>query len=203
MRITEIKKQKRGQRVNIYLDGRFGFGITNSALVDFDLFVNKELSAAEIEEIIKKDQASKALQKCFRWLGIRPRSEKELRDKLKEKQFDPKIINQAIGQIKELGYLNDQEFTRMFIEMKKSKGRMVIQRELRRKGIDEEIIKNSLAKYYSSDEELESALNLAEKKMCTYKKLPALKTKQKLARYLAGRGFNWEIIQEVLHRLAP
>ncbi|MDD2646553.1 MAG: RecX family transcriptional regulator [Patescibacteria group bacterium] len=201
MRITEIKKQKRGNRANVYLDGRFGFGATANALVDFDLFVNKELSQSEVNVIIKKDQAAKAMQKCFLWLGIRPRSEKELRDKLKEKKFDPQIVNQTIKQIEELGYLNDKEFTRMFIEMKKSKGKIFIQQELRRKGIEQKIIKDALENYYPLEEEIESALRLAERKIKSYKNLPNYKIKQKLAQYLAGRGFNWGVVSQVFEKL--
>jgi len=201
MKITDIQEQKRKNRVNVYLDERFGFGAAKEILVDFDLYLGKELAPEEVEKIIKQDQANKALQKCFRLLGLRPRSEKELRDRLKEKQFDPKIIDQTIKKVAELGYLNDAEFTRAFIEMKKSKGRIAIRLELRRKGVDEEIIKDSLAKYYSGEEEIESALNLAQKKLRTYKKLPLLKIKQKLSQYLASRGFGWDIIKNVLRQI--
>jgi len=134
---------------------------------------------------------------------LRPRSEKELRDKLKAKQFDPKIIDQAIKKVEELGYLNDAEFARAFIEMKKSKGKIAIRFELRRKGVDGEIIKSSLEKYYSTDEETGSALSLAQKKLRTYKRLPPFKIKQKLSQYLAGRGFNWDIIKDVLRQILP
>jgi regulatory protein len=201
MLITEIKKQKRGNRVNIYLDGRFGFGVAANALVDFDLYLNKNLIQSEIDEIVKKDQAGKALQKCFLWLGLRPRSEKELRDKLKDKEFDQKIIDQTMEQVAELGYLNDKEFARMFIEMKKSKGKIFIQQELRRKGVDQRIIKESLESHYPASEEVESALRLAEKKIKFYKNLPEYKIKQKLAQYLAGRGFNWGIVSQVFEKL--
>jgi regulatory protein len=201
MRITDIQEQKRKNRVNVYLDERFGFGVAKAVLVDFDLYIGKELEQSEVDKIVVQDQANKALQKCFLLLGLRPRSEKELRDKLKAKQFDPKIINQTIKKVEELGYLNDAEFTRIFIEMKKSKGKIAIRLELRRKGVDDEIIRRSLAKYYSTDEEIESALNLAQKKLRTYKKLPSIKIKQKLSQYLAGRGFSWEIISNVMRKV--
>lgn len=124
MRITDIQeqKQRRKNRVNVYLDERFGFGADKTILVDFDLYIGKELDQPEIDKIVVQDQANKALQKCFLLLGLRPRSEKELRDKLKIKQFDPKIIDQTIKKVEELGYLNDAEFARIFIEMKKEQG---------------------------------------------------------------------------------
>lgn len=201
--MTDIQEQKRKNRVNVYLDERFGFGVAKEILVDFDLYIGKELEQSEVDKIVVQDQANKALQKCFRLLGLRPRSEKELRDKLKEKQFDPKIIDQTIKKVAELGYLNDAEFARAFIEMKKSKGKIAIRFELRRKGVDDEIIKSSLEKYYSSDEETGSALNLAQKKLRTYKKLPPFKIKQKLGQYLAGRGFSWDIIKDALRQILP
>ncbi|MGC9048857.1 MAG: regulatory protein RecX [Patescibacteria group bacterium] len=204
MRVTAIKEQKRRNRVNIYLDNKFAFGLSKEALVDFALFEGKELTEAETDRILEQDQKVRALQKCFRWLGIRARSEKELEKKLREKGFAPKIIQQTIQRIKELGYLNDEKFACLFIEMRKAgrpKGKFAIQRDLKQKGIDEEIIKKTLRKFYPENEEIEKALNLAKKKVKTYGQIPQQKIYQKLANFLAGRGFGWPIIKKVLDKI--
>lgn len=201
MKITAIKEQKRKNRVNIYLDGKFAFGLSKESLVDFRLFEGQELTQSEVDKILEEDQKVKALQKCFYWLGIRARSEKELEDKLREKGFAPKIVKQTIARLKELGYINDEEFTRLFIETRKigrPKGRFVIQRDLKQKGISEDIIKKSLEKFYSEKEEFEAALGLAKKKFQTYGRIPREKRYQKLANFLANRGFGWSIIKGVL-----
>ena len=54
MIITSIKQQKNKNRVNVYLDNEFGFGIDLDNFVLLHLKVNQELSAQEVEEIVKK-----------------------------------------------------------------------------------------------------------------------------------------------------
>lgn len=198
MKITAIKQQKRISRVNVFLDEQFAFGLSKKTLIDFDLFVGKEITEKEIDEILEKDQRVKALEKSFRFLGIRPRSQKELVKKLKEKGFAEKIIQKTLKKLKEFGYLDDEKFARAWSEMRKlsGKGKFVIQRELKEKGIDEEIIKKILEEYKEEDE-FERVLELAEKKIKTYKNLKQFEQKQKLARFLASRGFSWTIISEV------
>jgi regulatory protein len=204
MLITAIKEQKNKNRVNIYLDNRFAFGLAKEVLVDFSLSEGQELTEEEIDKILEKDQKVKALQKCFRWLSIRARSEKELENKLKEKGFASKIIKQTIERIKELGYLNDKEFARLFVEMRKTgrpKGKFFIRRDLKQKGISEDIIKETLTKFYSEKEEKELALSLAKKKIKSYGHIPNEKIYQKLANFLASRGFGWPVIKEVLDKI--
>lgn len=203
MRITAIKEQVSKKRVNIYLNDKFSFGLSKEALVDCGLSEGKELTEAEIDKILEADQRVKALQKCFRWLSIRARSEKELEKKLKEKGFAPKIIKQTIERIKELGYLNDEEFARFFVEIKKinRKGPVAISRDLKQKGVDGEIIKKSLKRFYTATEEKEAALSSAKKKLNSCQNLPRQKQYQKIAKFLVGRGFSWSIVKEVVHIL--
>lgn len=203
MRITNIKEQKRKNRVNIYLDNKFAFGLSKKTLVDFGLSEGKELTESEIDKILEADQKVRALEKCFCWLGIRARSEKELENKLKEKGFVPKIIKKTIERVKEFGYLNDEEFTRLFIETKKiaAKGPIAISQDLKQKGVDKETIKKSLKKLYPPIEEREVALSLAKKKLNFYQNLSRQKVYQKLSRFLLQRGFSWPIVKEVLKKI--
>lgn len=199
MKITKISQQKQTSRVNVYLDEEFAFGISKIALVDFDLFVGKDLNQKEINEILEKDQRIKALEKSFRWLGMRPRSRKEIEKKLKEKGFAKKIIKKTLKKLEEYGYLNDKKFAQSWLEARKltGKGKFVVRRELREKGIRENLAKKILARY-SPKEEIEIAKNLIERRRARYKDLNPLERKQKIARYLASRGFSWEAISQIL-----
>lgn len=201
-KITAITQQKRSSRVNVFIDEKFAFGISKKTLVDFDLSNGKILSQKEITEILKRDQQNKALEKSFRLLGVRPRSQKELEKKLKEKGFVPEIIKKVIARIKELGYLDDKKFAKAWLESRKlsRKGKYVVQRELKQKGVTEEIVKKTISSYTPKDE-LEIAIELAGKKMKTYENLDKFKKRQKLAAFLANRGFSWGVIQEVLNKI--
>lgn len=201
-KVTAITQQKRSTRVNIFIDEQFAFGLSKKTMVDFDLHNGKVLTAKEISEILEKDQLTKALEKSFRLLGIRLRSQKELEKKLKEKEFAPEIIKKTIDRIKELSYLDDKKFARAWVESRKlsRKGKYVILRELKQKGVAEEIVKKTIS-CYTPNQELEIALELAEKKIKTYKDLDKFKIRQKLSRFLASRGFGWDTIIKVLDKI--
>lgn len=206
MKITKITQQKRSSKVNIFIDDQFAFGISKKTLVDFDLYQGKTLTKREINKILEKDQKNKALEKSFRLLAVRPRSKKELEKKLKEKGFALKIIKNTLKRLKELGYLDDKKFAQSWLESRKAlaKGKYVIQKELREKGIAEEIVKKTLERYSKKDE-IKIAYQLLRKKMKGFKKEGSSGSlflqKQKLAHFLASRGFSWETIKEALKKI--
>ena len=144
-------------------------------------------------------EEKKALSKALKYLAIKPRSRKELKDKLKEKKFSQDMIENALRKVDDFGYLDDEDCAKSFLELKKSmgKGKIFIARELKRKGVDEEIIKGVLSRFYSETDEHEIAKTLAQKKFPNY---PELKPREtiKLKNLLFQRGFSWEIIDKFL-----
>ena len=71
--ITSIKPQKNGKRVNIYLDGEYGFGLDLENFVKLGLKVEQEFTDEEIEKIIKKAEFQKVYDKILRFGSLRPR----------------------------------------------------------------------------------------------------------------------------------
>jgi len=144
-------------------------------------------------------EGKKAFSKALKYLAIKPRSRKELKDKLKEKKFSQDMIENALRKVDDFGYLDDEDFAKSFLELKKGagKGKIFIARELKRKGVDEEIIKGVLSRFYSETDEHEIAKTLAQKKFPNY---PELKPREtiKLKNLLFQRGFSWEIIDKFL-----
>src|SRR3972149_10018566 len=85
--ITAIKPQKNNKRLNIYLDGKFGFGIDLENFVKLKLKVEQELEDKQIEEIVKKAEFQKTFEKILRFVTLRPRSEKEISNWLRRKKI--------------------------------------------------------------------------------------------------------------------
>ena len=69
----------------------------------------------------------------------------------------------------------------------------LIKLELKQKGIDPETI-NHLQ--LTIDNDLESARKLVEKKIGRLEGLPKQEIYQKLGRYLASKGFDWDTIKK-------
>ena len=82
MKITDIKPQKkRSDRFNIYADDQFVCGLSEDTIIDSGIEIDQEINQKEIDELIGKDQNAKAFDKAIRFLGYRPRTEKEIYSK--------------------------------------------------------------------------------------------------------------------------
>lgn len=141
----------------------------------------------------------------FRLIKFRLRSEKELRDKLKSKHYEPSIIEELISYFKGLGYCDDREFARSWISCRllKPLALRAIAFELKQKGIGREIINELISEKKSVISELDIAMELAKSRL---EKLKAAvgkddKIKQKLYYYLGRRGFSSDITNEVINQL--
>jgi len=201
MKITAIEKQKKEGRYNIYLDGEFAFGLYKESIFDFGLRVNDELDENKITEIRECDETGFGKKVAYGFLNFKPRTEKEVRKKLKEKKISAKSTDKIIESLKSLKYLNDGAYAKMFVESKllrKPQGRRMISIKLKEKGIDKEIVEQTLQDHYSEDSEIMKAkdlLNKFEKKVRA--KSPADK-KQKCFRHLISKGFDFDIIGKVM-----
>src|SRR3989304_5220176 len=103
--ITSIKQQKNKNRVNVYLDDKFGFGIDLDNFVILGLKVNQELSEKEVEEIVRKAEFQKTLDKLLRFATLRPRSEKEIKDYFKRKKVHESLQPDLFAKLKKLDLL--------------------------------------------------------------------------------------------------
>lgn len=156
------------------------------------------------------DSFEKFYNSSLKFLSYRPRSEKEVRDNLTRKSRKSRkkvekldeIIDKVVNKLKEQNFINDLEFAKWWVEQRttfKPRSVKLIKIELKQKGIDEEIIECQMSIPIESGpiSNLEMAKKLVEKKIKRMD-LSNLKDKQKLQRYLAGKGFDWGIIEEVL-----
>lgn len=196
-KITAIEPQAKAKnRVNILIDDKFSFGIDERLLVDFDLYVGREILDSDIQKYKEGDDLQKCMEKAFRFLSYRPRSEKEMRDKLSEK-YDETIVKKAMKKLTEYGYVNDAEFARSWVESRKTgRGKRALAYELVRKGVTKDIIETTLS-YLSDDSEFESALELV-KKRSKFKNLNRDEKYKKIAPFLARRGYSYDIIKRVI-----
>jgi regulatory protein len=147
------------------------------------------------------DDFEKFYKAAIRFLSFRPRSEKELRDYLAKKKCDDLTSKRIIESLTRDKFLNDQEFVRWWVEQRtllKPKAWRVIKYELKQKGISDELINDKGLMINDKD----AAMKLAEKKLRTiHDKEDKWKVQEKLGRYLASKGFDWDTIKAVLASL--
>jgi len=142
------------------------------------------------------------LEQAMRLLSVRPHAEKELLFKLIRRQVPAAAAAAAIAECKRLGYLNDAQLAEDAASLLSSRGygprRM--QQQLRQKGVNSELIQSALA-----NEELDhqsSAREAASYKLRLLSRETDIRKKRdKLYRFLLGRGFSFEVIKQVVGEL--
>lgn len=198
--ITAIEPQKRKKgRFNIFVDGKFAFGLDEKILADFNFKIGQNLTQNKIEEIITAAELGKIIDKVYNFLSFRPRSAKEIEQYLKRKKFGEEEKKIVLKKLEKSGFINDVEFAKFFVESRvkfRPKGTRLITAELRQKGVDREIIEKVLAQIGISEVEL--AQKSISKKLDNFLKLPQLKARNKIAQFLARRGFSWETIKIII-----
>ena len=140
------------------------------------------------------------------FLSFRPRSEKEMRDYLTKKKCDDLTAQKIIESLLRTKFIDDEEFARRFVEQRtkfKPKANRVIKYELKQKGITQELIDQLFEDKEESDtSDFAKALDLAERKMPRYARIEdKRKVYEKLGRFLASKGFDWDTVKQVIDRV--
>ena len=196
--LTQISETKKG-RYALFFDGEFAFSLDAGTFADADLHQDDELEPWQIEELRKKSDTRRALDKAMDLLALRDHAAGELYDKLCRK-FDPHSAAAAVARAGELGLLNDESFARRRAAelLRKRKSRREILMDLNAKGIDRDTaaaVVEDLSTDEEEDPDLASARALVERQYAS--KLAQGKEPQ-VAAALARRGFSHSVIRTVL-----
>lgn len=198
-KITAIEVQKRTpNRVNIYLDGEFAFGLAR--IVAAWLRVGQELSEEKIEQLQAEEACERAFQQAMLFLSYRARSESEIRQNLRKHEIPEQVIEQTLERLKQDGLANDHQFANTWVENRSAfrpRSRRMMAMELRQKGLDDEAI-SSVTK--SVDDEA-LAYEAAQKRVPRLKDLEWSEFRKKMSDFLGRRGFSYSVIAPVVTRI--
>lgn len=204
-KITKIEYQKKNKdRFNIYLDEEYAFAIDMNILIQYSLKKDMIVDDDLIEDILSSEERLSVYNYGIYILSKSAKCESDLRLKMKNKGFEPQLIENAINKLKEQRYLDDEMYCEMFINDKiniSKYGVRKIRELLYYKGIDKEIIEENL-KYISREGEEERAYLLAVKKNSIIKEEDARKKSVKLSNYLIGKGFEYDVVKKTVSRLS-
>jgi regulatory protein len=150
---------------------------------------------------LDKKTLTRAKNTAYRFLTYRPRSRAEIIQKLQEKEFEDAIIEAVLADLERLGYVNDQQFAVQWAASRVrlgAFGRRRIEQELKKKGIDREVVKQTLADVCGDHAEIETAKKAAERKLASTMSLDRETRRRRLAGFLERKGFSFEVIRSVL-----
>ncbi|MGQ0600654.1 MAG: RecX family transcriptional regulator, partial [Anaerolineales bacterium] len=147
MKVTALRVQARNKnRVNVYLDGKFAFGLAK--LEAARLRIGQELDEAAVARLRSADNREQVHERALKLIARRPRSETEMRDNLKKHGVLPELIDAEIARPRESGLLNDDAFAKLWVENRaafRPRSKRILQVELKRKGVPPAAMKAALA----------------------------------------------------------
>ena len=204
MRVLKVVKKGKND-VTIQLDDDKYLILKLEVFLKSGLKKSDEISEDRFSFLIEQNKLFYIKQKAFRLLGRRQHSSSELRRKLWNKDYEQKLIDEVIEDLSKNGYIDDTEFIRVFVAEKsktKNWSRKRIKSELIKRGLDSKLIDKILSEQYS-ESDYDNASTVAKKKVevLTKRNLEKKELRTKLSTYLFSKGFDYEVIKDVVNQI--
>jgi regulatory protein len=196
--ITAIEKQPRRPRANIALDGEYAFSLRLDVITLAGLQVGQGLLPEQRQEMEAEDQRLGAIEAALKLLAAGPRTQRDLRERLRRRGFGQEAADHALQRMRELGYLNDAAFARFYVEARRPSPRSnrALAFELSRKGIDKQLVTSALEGHSDAD----AAYEAAQRRLRNLTGLDRQTFERKLGSFLSGRGFAYSITRATVAR---
>ena len=186
--------------VRIHLDDGRDYWIQKN---DFPLTEFYEGDTYDKTQFLKKIsicQYPRALNYAVSLLARRPYSKKEILFRLVRRRYTEEVADLVVYKLQKEGLLDDESFCEQWIRFRLDRryGPDVIKRELKMKGISEEVILNVFRKF-DSETELDNAVILAKKVLkhvCSVD--DKRKIRHKAVTSLVRKGYSWETAQNAV-----
>jgi regulatory protein len=201
MLITKIQRVRRERnRYIVYIDEQPVLRVSETTLVKAGLTAGGAIDQATIESLSGAERRETAYQIALNLVSYRPRSSKEILDKLARKGYEGELSREVVERLKDQRLLNDLEFARMFVRDRlkgKPMGRALLRKKLMEKGISFQLSERVLKEYVTEDNEETAAKALLTRKLKAsfgrFSAMDAATRQRKLMEYLLRRGFSADI----------
>jgi regulatory protein len=164
--------------------------------------VAQELSAEQVNTLRAADALDKAVNKALLFLTVRPRSIREVRDRLKDKEIPQETIDAVIERLTGWGYVGDEGFARYWVENRGSnqpRGKRLLRQELWQKGVERETVEEALDN--ATIDEYGDALTLARKRLGQVRNMDEATQRRRLSSFLQRRGYDWPTTKRAIDTL--
>jgi regulatory protein len=204
--ITAIEAQAKtrrhlGQRVNVFVDGRFSFALDAALAMQYDLHPGYTIDGAQLEELLRADGDARAYARALHFLSYRLRSATEIRDRLKRDEWPDAVIDRVLQRLQEEKLVDDAGFAAAWVENRsvlRPRGARALRQELRQKGVEREAIDEALP---DAEQEIENAVEAARRKLHTWSRLEERDRREKMLAFLQRRGFNYSTARAALKQI--
>lgn len=205
-KITGIAPTARDpQRMNIKVNGKFILALHTKRIADLNLQKDLEWTPALAQSVADAAVYDKALMRAMNRLSRRAMSRRTLDQKLKMIGYTDTVRDQVLDRLEELRLLDDEAYARAVVHqlsLGKPAGPKLLKQKLWQKGLDTKTIDAVLNETdLTTDTQREQAQQLVEKKLPSLERYDHPTRYRRLQGLLARRGFDHDIIRDVLSQL--
>jgi regulatory protein len=215
-------------KVHVFIDGKHALVVSLDVAAAERLSVGQECRTDRMARLEAAQEEAQVYEFALNFLSYRPRSAREVEQRLRKKGQTPEMIEAVLERLKKRGYVDDQAFARFWIGNRQTfspRGPRLLKSELRQKGVAPEVVDAALSEYREEQTEREeqsslvayeagiaddepapgsdeaTALALARKRMRVLSNLDPVTAKRRLSSFLARRGYGYDTIGPVLQRV--
>jgi regulatory protein len=197
--VTAVVRKRRSKLVDVYVDGELKMTIGAELAEERGLRAGGLASAGDLARIEYEHARRSCLQSAVRLLAYRPRSERELRGRLRQKGFAHAPVDEAVGRLRGLGYIDDAAFAKAYTETRQASGprsQRLLTVELRQRGVASTIAEDAT----SAIEDEAAAYDAANRRAGSLRGLEYGRFRERLGAFLTRRGFSYDVARSVIER---
>ena len=200
MQIVKYEFTKKN-KYNVYLSNGEVLNLQEQVITENELLLKKEMSQELYNKLVRDNKIYELMEMAVKYISIRLRSIKEVKDYLLKKGGSNNEVEDAVQRLIELGYLDDDRFTKAFIKDKlkfTTIGDYKIKMQLNKLGVSTSIIEDNMNKI---DEHIieEKIKKIIEKDKKTNKKYSGQILKNKIYNHLLNQGYSQEKVITIIN----
>lgn len=201
MKINKFKKIN-SNKYKVFIDDK-ELILYEDIIIKYELLYKKEIDNKLLKDIEKDNYRYLTYDLAVKYISIRMRSKKELKEYLLKKGFNDLEINNTIEKLLKQNLINDDLFCKSYINDKlnlSNDGINKIKQSLLQLGVEEDIIDNNICN--TPNELIINRLTkIINKELKLNAKLPINKLKNKIINKCIMLGYNYENINEILNTI--
>jgi regulatory protein len=200
--IISVFAKRFGSNCKVSLSNGEELEISIDLVNKYYLSKGKVLDDSILKNIIAEQRIYDIKKSALAYASYKPRTVKQVKTKLRDKEYNNDEIDIAIKFLFNFNLLDDEKFAFNFLKdflVRKSAGKSKIKMELYRRGVPDYIIEDTIHNHFPENNSLDLARKSAEKKLRMLQNKPPEKQKNSLASYLQRNGYDWDIIKTILN----
>jgi regulatory protein len=201
--VTALRPARRPARsVEVEVDGLALGPVPEAAVARLGLASGVTIDDETLAALRTAAQRARALLLIDGYLAHRPRSEAEVRQRLRRAGFEEGTVDETVQTLVGQGLLDDRRFAALWVESRtafKPRSQRMLALELRRKGLGREQIEEALAE--AGTDETALAIEAGRQRLRAFGSGDEETFRQRMGGYLSRRGFSYEQVRAATEAL--